>query len=36
MCAREVYWVVGWCTVWKGGVLCVRVAYRVLGRCTVW
>ena len=35
MCAGAVYWVLGWCTVWKGGVLCGRAVYYVLMWCTV-
>ena len=36
MCGSVVYYVVGRCTVWQGGVLCGRAVYWVLGWCTVW
>ena len=36
MCGRVVYYVVGLCNVWYGGVLCDGVVYCVVGWCTVW
>ena len=36
MGVRAVYYAIGRCTVWYGGVLCDRVVYCVVGRCTVW
>ena len=36
MCGREVYYVLGRCIVWQGGVLCGRVVYCVVGWCSVW